>query len=179
MGILNRLKHFLPIQTKVLIYNSLVLSYLNFGILLCGFKCDKVFKLQTNIIRILSLSKYNAYTDALFKQLKLLKVNDILKLQELKLSYKYKNLKLPHYLQILPFHPNTKTHDHDTRIKHHIHHPSFWVNTLINIFYICISVIVNLSFKYSDHFLYMWRCCKSSNVKKNSTLVIFYWWLLW
>ncbi len=34
MGILNKLKCFLPIQTKVLIYNSLVLSHLNFGILL-------------------------------------------------------------------------------------------------------------------------------------------------
>ncbi len=33
MGILNRLKHFLPIQTKVLIYLQ-VLSHLNFGILL-------------------------------------------------------------------------------------------------------------------------------------------------
>ncbi len=39
MGILNRLKHFLPIQTKVLIYNSLSLSHLNFGILLWGCKC--------------------------------------------------------------------------------------------------------------------------------------------
>ncbi len=124
MGILNILKCFLPIQTKVLIYNSLVLSHLNFGILLLwGFKGVKVFKLQNKIVRIWSRSKYNAYTDALFKQLKLLKVNDILKLQELKFYYKYENNKLPHYLQILPFHPNTKTHDHDTRIKHHIHHP--------------------------------------------------------
>ncbi len=46
MGILNKLKHFLQIQTKVLIYNSLVLSHLNFGILLWGFKCEKVFILQ-------------------------------------------------------------------------------------------------------------------------------------
>ncbi len=53
---------------------------------------------------------------------KLLKVSDILKLQELKFYYKYKNNKLPHYLQTLPFHPNTKTHDHDTRIKHSKHH---------------------------------------------------------
>ncbi len=50
-------------------------------------------------------------------------IKDILKLQELKLYYKYKNNKLPHYLQTLPFLPNTKTHDHGTRIKHHIHHP--------------------------------------------------------
>ncbi len=65
MGILNRLKRFLPIQTKVLIYKSLVLSHLNFGILLWGFKCEKKIKLQKKIVRILSLSKYNAHTDPL------------------------------------------------------------------------------------------------------------------
>ncbi len=26
-------------------------------------------------------------------------------------------------MHTLPFHPNTKTHDHDTRIKHNIQHP--------------------------------------------------------
>ncbi len=41
MGNLNRLKRFLPIQTKILIYNSLVLSHLIFGILLWDFKCEK------------------------------------------------------------------------------------------------------------------------------------------
>ncbi len=50
MGILNRLKHSLPIQTKILIYNSLVLSHLNFGILLWGYKCEKVFKLQNKLL---------------------------------------------------------------------------------------------------------------------------------
>ncbi len=84
MGILNRRKRFLPNQTKVLIYNSLVLSHLNFGILLGGFICDKLFKLPNKIVRILSLSKYIAHTGPLFKILKLLKVNDIFKHQELK-----------------------------------------------------------------------------------------------
>ncbi len=55
--------------------------------------------------------------------MKLLKINNILKLQQLKFYYKYKNNKLPHYLQALPFHLNTRTHDHNTRIKHNIHHP--------------------------------------------------------
>ncbi len=50
MGILNRLKCFLLIQTKVQIYNSLVLSHLNFGILLWGFKCDKLFKLPKKLL---------------------------------------------------------------------------------------------------------------------------------
>ncbi len=59
---------------------------------------------------------------AFFKQLKLLKVNDILKFQELKFYYKYNNNKLPHYLHTLPFHPiaNTKTHGHDIHIQHNI-----------------------------------------------------------
>ncbi len=42
-------------------------------------------------------------TEKIFKTLKLLNVNDILKLQKLKLYYKYKNKKLPHYLQNLHF----------------------------------------------------------------------------
>ncbi len=67
MGILNRLKHFLPIQTKILIYNSLVLSHLNFGILLWGDKCEKIFKFPPKNVRILSLIKYNAHTDVLLK----------------------------------------------------------------------------------------------------------------
>ncbi len=42
------------------------------------------------------------------KNMKLLKISDIIKLQQLKFYYKYKNNKLPHYLQALPFHPNTE-----------------------------------------------------------------------
>ncbi len=110
MGILNRLKHFLPTQTKVLIFNSLVLPHLKFGILIWGFKCEKVSKLQMRVIRILSMGKYNAHSEPLFKKHKLLKMCDILKLQELKFYYKYKNSKLPHYLQSLHFHPNSNTH---------------------------------------------------------------------
>ncbi len=46
MGILNKLKHFLPIKTKIMIYNSLILSHLNFGILTWRFQCDRVIKPQ-------------------------------------------------------------------------------------------------------------------------------------
>ncbi len=120
MGILNRLKRFLPIETKILIYNSLVVSHLNCGLLIWGFKCEKITKLQKNIVRILSLSTYNAHTEPLFKQLKLLKIIDIFKLRELKFYYKYKNNKLPQYLQLLPFHSNTENHEYATRIQHNI-----------------------------------------------------------
>ncbi len=36
---------------------------------------------------------------------------------------KYKNNKLNHYLQALPFYSNTRTCDQNTYIKHNIHHP--------------------------------------------------------
>ncbi len=43
-----------------------------------GFKYGKVFKLEKKIARILSLSKYNAHTEPIFKKIKLLKIRDIL-----------------------------------------------------------------------------------------------------
>ncbi len=65
-----------------------------------------------------ALPEVYTHTDPLFKILKLLKVNDIFKLQELKFYYKYKNTKLAHYSQTLLFQFNTRTHDNDTHIKH-------------------------------------------------------------
>ncbi len=50
IGILNKLKHFLPLKTKILPYNSLILSYLNFGILACGYKCEMIVKLQNMLL---------------------------------------------------------------------------------------------------------------------------------
>ncbi len=45
---------------------------------------------------------------------------DILKLQELKFYYKYKNNRLPYYFQSLPFHYNLETHQHNTHIEQNI-----------------------------------------------------------
>ena len=49
-----------------------------------GYKCDRINKLQKKAIRIVSLSKYSAHTEPIFKRLNLLTVADILKIQELK-----------------------------------------------------------------------------------------------
>ena len=121
MGILNKLKYFLPLNVKILIYSSLISSYLNFGILAWGYQCDRLVKLQKRIVRIVSTSKYNAHTEPIFKTLKLLKVKDILRLQELKFYYKYENNKLPYYLANLPLNTNTSIHSHATRTQNKIH----------------------------------------------------------
>ncbi len=107
-------------KINIWLYNSLILSHLNFGILALGYKCEKLIKSQKSVIQIIYLSKYNAHTEPIFKELKLLKLNDILKLQELKFYYKFKNIKLPIYLQNLPISPATDTHNYATRTQHNI-----------------------------------------------------------
>ena len=43
------------------------------------------------------ISSYNAHTESFFKNLKLLKIQDILTLQTLKIYHKFRNNKLPYY----------------------------------------------------------------------------------
>ena len=84
-----------------------MLPHLNYGITLWGFKCERILKLQKKAARILSASKYNAHTEPLFKNLKLLKIEHILKLHELKFYYKFIHIRLPVYLQNLKLDQNS------------------------------------------------------------------------
>ena len=79
-----------------------------------GFKCERIIKLQKKAIRAITNSKYNAHTEPLLKELKLLSVPDIFKKQCLKLYHKWSNLKLPFYLASM-FIKIRDVHDHDTR----------------------------------------------------------------
>ena len=72
-------------------YNSLVLPHLQFGILAWGFNMGRLEKLQKRAVRIITCQKYNAHTDPLFKKLSLLKLNDLFRVNVLKLYYKFHN----------------------------------------------------------------------------------------
>ena len=123
IGILNKHKHFIPIESKLHIYSSLILSHINFGILSWGFQCERIVKLQKRAVRIISLSKYNAHTEPIFKSLKLLKVTDIFKVQELKFYYRYTHRMLPSYLLDIPLVNNTVMHNYNTRQRTDMHQP--------------------------------------------------------
>ena len=97
LGCLNRLKRFLPLNTRKLLYNSLILPHLQYGILSWGFECKRVFKLQKRAMRIVSLSKYNAHTDPIFKKLKILQIKDLFNVSLLKFQFKLEKDRLPHY----------------------------------------------------------------------------------
>ena len=119
--VLNTLKRLLALNIKIILYNTVILSHLNYGVTAWGYKHDRIKKLQKKLVRIISVSKYSAHTEPLYKSFKLLKIEHILKLQELKLYYKFAHNKLPVYLQSLPFHQNNNIHNFNTREQYNIH----------------------------------------------------------
>ena len=114
IGILNKLKYYIPLHIRINIYNSLILPYINYGILLWGNNHEKVTKLQKKAIRIMNLKKYNSHTEPLFKKLHMLKVEDIFKLNQLKFFYKFFNKDLPDYFKSFPILRNSTIHNHST-----------------------------------------------------------------
>lgn len=121
IGILNRLKYVLPVQIKVLLYNSLLLSHINYCIMAWGYQGNRVMKIQKKAMRIITLNKYNSHTEPLFKKLNLLKVEDILKLQELKFYFRYIHKNLPDYLLKWQIVPKDNIHNYDTRNTQNIY----------------------------------------------------------
>ena len=115
IGILNRLKHTLPQRIKLMLYNSLLLPYINYCLTTWGYQCHRLQQLHKRAIRIITLSKYNDHTAPLFKKLNLLIIKDILALQELKLHYKFIHNNVPPYIQQWQIKHNTNIHSHYTR----------------------------------------------------------------
>ena len=109
-----RLKRTLPQNTLRLIYSSLVLPHLQYGVLNWGFNLGRIVKVQKKTIRNITCSRYNAHTTPLFSELKLLKLDDIFKVALLKFYFKYENDQLPSYFSTI-FVPENVDHDHATR----------------------------------------------------------------
>jgi len=116
IGIMVKLKHFLPGNILQTLYNYLVFPYLNYGILIWGTSANRLFILQKKAIRLIANMKYNAHTQPLFKHLQLLTINDVLKLQEFKCIYKLENYQLPAYfLSSMVPQQSFEIHSYNTR----------------------------------------------------------------
>ena len=91
LGVMTRLKYFLTTDILRTIYNSLILPHLNYCIMVWGFECQRIQKIQKKCVRIICASKFNSHSEPLFKSLNLLKVEDIFKCQSLKFYHKHIN----------------------------------------------------------------------------------------
>ena len=112
LGTLNRIKYFVPLNIRLMLYNTLILPHLNYCVTAWGYQCNIIIKLQKKAIRTVMISSYDAHTKTFFKNLKLLKIQDILKLQTLKIYHKFRNNKLPYYIQNWPLFQNSNIHNH-------------------------------------------------------------------
>lgn len=114
VGILNKLNKLLPIFTLLNIYNSLVLSNLNYGQLVWGYHATRIIQLQKRIVRILNNSSFYAHTDPIFKNLKILKFEDIRFINELKFLYNFSRKMVPDYFKNFLVYIN-EVHTYNTR----------------------------------------------------------------
>ena len=119
-GILNKLKHYLPMCTMRTLYFSMVGSVLNYGILTWGFAHGRLIKIQKRVIRIITRSKYNAHTEPLFKTLGILKLEDNMKLNALKFYFKYTHEALPQFFSSFDLSTQGAHHSHYTRQRNQI-----------------------------------------------------------
>ena len=103
------------------LYHTLIHSHLSYGIMVWGHYCDRLIKIKKKALIVVNLSKYNAHCDPLFKKFKILKLPDLLKLQELNTYFKFVHSELPTYLLELPFDLNVTIHNHNTRGHNKIH----------------------------------------------------------
>ena len=113
LGVMNRLKRYLPFSAMKLMYDSLILSHLQFGITNWGFEWERISKLQNGPFASWQTACIMR-TRNLFKKLTLLKVKDIFDVQCLKFWYKFVNNKLPKYFRDM-FKFNHELHDIVTR----------------------------------------------------------------
>ena len=70
IGVTNKLKHTLPLHIMRILYNTLILPHLCYGILLWGHDKTRLHMLQKRDIGTMIISEYNAHTEPLRKTLK-------------------------------------------------------------------------------------------------------------
>ena len=115
IGIMNKLKFQLPQNILLTIYNSLILSHLNYCLLVWGYESKHLYRLQKRAIRIIDKCPRFSHTNPLFKKLKILKIHDILHLNQLKFYNKLLNNQLTEYFDSFNIPRNCTYHNYNTR----------------------------------------------------------------
>lgn len=122
IGILAKLKNQFPTRTLIMIYNSLILPHINYCLLTWGFSSfHRIFLQQKKAIRIISGATYNATTQPLFRQHRVLTVNDIFFRSILKFIYQVENKLLPSFFATFSLTTNASVHNIETRSRNRPH----------------------------------------------------------
>jgi hypothetical protein len=126
VGVINKIKNFLPSEALYTLYCSLILPYLNYGILAWGCACssyiNRIFKIQKRALRIISRSDHRSSTHPLLIRYNALSVKDMYTLELATFMYKHENCILPSVFDDL-FTKHSDIHGLNTRNKDHLRLP--------------------------------------------------------
>ena len=104
-GIISKLRYNVPLNICIQVYYAIFYSYLNIGCNVWSFtnekNIDTIQVLQNKCVRIMTFAPYNSNTDQSFIDLGLLKVRDVIKINQLKVVYDFYDKKLPDDLMTL------------------------------------------------------------------------------
>ena len=120
--LLSKAKHLMNQESKKLIYYAHIYSHLTYANTVWSTNISKkqkkrIEKIQKHCIRSISRRTRTSHTDPLFKQLKIIKFDDIVRLEQCKLAYKIKNRLMPTPILELFNTLGKKTHRYNTRQK--------------------------------------------------------------
>ena len=133
IGILYKVKNYLLEDSLLMIYNTLILPYLNYCNIVWGnchkTKLNHILLLQKKAVRICTNSTYLSHTNPLFHRLKVYKIHDINTHQIAMFMFKYNKELLPPVFSNF-FSYNKSLPSYPTRSLRH-HGPDIW-NSLLD-----------------------------------------------
>jgi hypothetical protein len=130
IGILSKIRHFVNSSILTQLYYSLIYPFLTYGILLWGNNCLTTLKpiitRQKRAIRIITFSKPDEHSEALFKQFDMLKLTDLVYFHNALFMYQYNNNMLPKAYDDF-FQTISSMHQYNTRLASR---SSYYVNAV-------------------------------------------------
>ena len=125
-GVLNKLKSHIPTNILFMLYSSLILPYLTYGILIWGntyqTSLDRLLLLQKKCIRILCNCGMYSHCDPLFIENKILKIRELYLFQIGQFMFNYSHNNLPQVFDSM-FPKNFSLHKYPTRQSNEYHLP--------------------------------------------------------
>ena len=97
IGVLHRVNKYFPKSILITIYKSLITPHLNYGLSLWGSRHSRVNILQKKAIRVVNFSPYISHSEPIFKNLKILSLDDLRILKKIKFLHKLAHNTLPIY----------------------------------------------------------------------------------
>ena len=126
IGMMNKLKYSFTQNVLLSLYSTLVLPYINYGILAWGncssYLLERILLLQKKAMRVVSNVHFRYHTHTLFFSNNVLKVHDLYKLNLAVFMFQKYTHELPPALSNL-FMTNNQIHQYPTRQVNHFHLP--------------------------------------------------------